>query len=537
VGPTASRSARPYFFLLVLIGTASFVGSVALTYVWPAAAFFLMPTRAWELAIGGAVAFTAAQWRRLPPPWAAIVGWIGLGVVLLTCARVSATTPYPGIAALLPVLGTALVIGAGCATPVRGVGRALSLPPVRVVGRASYSWYLWHWPVLLLAGPLLGHPLGLASRLVTVLVSGAMAVITVRVIENPLRLAAPLRRSAARSLALGGFATAGTVCVSAALLVLMPLPVGRGPAAPALAVTAPPIRSGESADVYNAAMQQAFAQVQTAVAASAELRAVPSNLKPRLANVAAERPALLLDGCLRSFFEITQPECAAGDTASTTTVALVGDSNAAMWSPGFRQVAAQRGWRLETMAKDACPLLDLQITNPRLHRKYTECEQWRSQILDRLRAERPRLIVIGTRRHYTAEYGVTSYDSAWLAALPRLVSQLRDTGAMVLVLGPIPDPLSDVPICLSGHLDDMAACSPLRLVAVNEIGIAAEAAATRAGGGQYADITALFCTPERCPVIVGDTLVYIDEAHLTPEYARQLAPVMGTIADRAFAYD
>jgi hypothetical protein len=370
-----------------------------------------------------------------------------------------------------------------------------------------------------------------------VVVSGAMAVLTVRVIENPLRFATPLRRSAARSLALGGVATAMTVCVGVALLVLMPLPVGRGPAAPALAVTAPPIRGGENADVYNAGMQHAFAQVTTAVAASAELTAVPSNLEPPLSNVAGEQPAMLLNGCLRSFFEITQPECATGDTTSTTTVALVGDSNAAMWSPAFQQVATQRGWRLETMAKDACPLLDLPITNPRLHREYTECEQWRSHILNRLRAERPRLIVIGTRRHYTAEYGVTSYDSAWLAAIPRLVAQLRDTGAKVLVLGPIPDPLSNVPICLSGHLDDMTACSPLRLVAVNETGIAAEATATKAGGGQYADVTALFCTPERCPVIVGDTLVYIDEAHLTLEYSQQLAPVMGTLADRAFAND
>ena len=84
-----------------------------------------------------------------------------------------------------------------------------------------------------------------------------------------------------------------------------------------------------------------------------------------------------------------------------------------------------------------------------------------------------------------------------------------------------------MPICLSGHLDDATACSPPRSTAVNQSGIAAEAAATKAGGGQYADLTDLFCTADRCPVIVGNTLVYMDVSHLTFEYSRLLAPVIG----------
>ncbi|EUA43770.1 putative acyltransferase domain protein [Mycobacterium xenopi 3993] len=80
-----------------------------------------------------------------------------------------------------------------------------------------------------------------------------------------------------------------------------------------------------------------------------------------------------------------------------------------------------------------------------------------------------------------------------------MVRQLRGTGAQVLVLGPIPDPHTVVPICLSGHLEDANACAPARSAAVNDAGIAAEAAATKAAGGHYADVTALFCTAKRCP--------------------------------------
>ena len=60
---------------------------------------------------------------------------------------------------------------------------------------------------------------------------------------------------------------------------------------------------------------------------------------------------------------------------------------------------------------------------------------------------------------------------------------------------------------------------------MNQSGIAAESAATKAGGGQYADLTELFCTADRCPVIVGNTLVYFDRNHMTLEYSRALAPV------------
>jgi hypothetical protein len=132
---------------------------------------------------------------------------------------------------------------------------------------------------------------------------------------------------------------------------------------------------------------------------------------------------------------------------------------------------------------------------------------------------------------------LTSYNPAWIDSLTRLVQQVRDVGANVLVLGPTPDPGSVVPICLSGHLDDAVACSPARSTALNQSGIAAEAAATKAGGGRYADLTELFCTTDRCPVVVGNTLVYLDSGHLTIEYSRLLAPAIGALADRALAHE
>ena len=534
----ATASQRPYLAILAMVAIVSLTLSLVISHWAPFVAFFSLPTRAWQLAVGGLIALTVGQWRRLSPRAAAIIGCAGLGVILLACNQLSASTLYPGTAALFPTLGAAMIIGAGCATPTQGCGRLLGLPPMRAIGRISYSWYLWHWPVLIFAPLILGHSLGLTARLTAALLSIGLAVLTQRLIENPLRFAPKIRNSPGHSLGLGAGATAVAAAVGIVLLVVVPTPVGRGaPAAPLNFTALPPPFARADIAAYDKAVNQAFAQVQAAVATSADLKAVPSNLQPPLADAADQLSDVYLNGCMGAAWQVKQPECASGDTASATTVAVVGDSNAAMWNQGFRKVADQRRWRLEMLVKAGCPLLDMLITSPQLHREYTECEQWRGQVVDRLRAERPQLVVVSMWRQYGVGSGYsadfTSYSPAWNDSLTRLVRQLRDAGSQVLVLGSIPDPQSVPPICLSGNLDDATACAPARSTAVDESGIAAEAAATKAGGGQYADLTDLFCTTDRCPVIVGNTLVYLDKNHLTIDYVRQLSSAMGALADRA----
>lgn len=381
----AAPSKSPYIVLLILIGGASFAYSLWATDVMPSMAYFSLPSRAWDLAAGCLLALTAHHWRRLPKTPAIAIGWAGFALILLACNRFRPTTPYPGTAALVPLLGTLLVLGAGCAAPSDGCGRVLAWGPLRAIGRLSYSWYLWHWPILLFVPLLLDRPVGLADRLAAVAISGGLAVLTLHVVENPLRYAARLRRSAKASLALGAVATAAAACVGFVMLMLIPAPVGRSVAAQALDVTAGTPLVNATADEYNKAIQRAFAQVQTAVAESADLPDVPSNLDPSLEGAAGEPQRLFFDGCLRNFLEVGVPECAMADTSSSTTVALIGDSNGAMWTPALQEVAAQRHWRLEMMAKGNCPVMDLPTIIS--GRPYTECEQWRNDVTARLQKE------------------------------------------------------------------------------------------------------------------------------------------------------
>lgn len=236
--PTESAgppTARPFLLLLAAVATLSFILSFVATYVLPAAAYFSLPTRAWQLALGGVIALTADRWRRLPARAAAATGWVGLAMIVAACLVLSPATLYPGTAALLPTMGAVLLIGAGCAVSAEGCGRFLAMAPMRAIGRVSYSWYLWHWPVLIFAPLIVGHSLGLVGRLTAALASLGLAVLTLRYIENPLRFAPIIRSSGWRSLGLGAVSTGMAVCVGAALLIMVPTPVGRGvPAASTL---------------------------------------------------------------------------------------------------------------------------------------------------------------------------------------------------------------------------------------------------------------------------------------------------------------
>nr|WP_280832696.1 acyltransferase family protein [Mycolicibacterium frederiksbergense] len=528
-----TRSPVPYACALGVLAGASLLVSLVWTRTLPAWAFFSLPTRAWELAAGGLVALTAAHWHKLPPVCAAVAGWGGLALVLVTCTQLGKGTPYPGTTALLPVLGTALVIGAGCATPDRGVGRLLSRPAMRSVGRLSYSWYLWHWPVLLLAPAVFGRGLGLTGRLAMAVIALGLAILTLHLVENPARFAPALRTSSWRSLAVGATATAVAVCAGLVLLAIRPVPTGAGPAAVPVAAVGTPPAAGVGTPRAAAPTMTPEQQLRAAIATSADLTAVPSNLSPSLGNIG--KPEVFLNGCVLSWKDVAQPDCISGDTSSAITVALIGDSHAAMWQPAMETAAQQRGWRLDTLAKVTCPLMKLPIVSPYLGREFTECKQWRADVLARVDKERPALIVLDMTRRYGADFGFVSYDQAWLDGLRQLVAQLRGTGARVLVLGPVPDPHTTVPTCLSAHMDDVNACTPDRSIALNSNGIAAEAAAVQAGGGRYAGLDPYFCTDRRCPVIVGNTLVFRDDNHITGEYAQLLSPVLAGLAASALA--
>jgi peptidoglycan/LPS O-acetylase OafA/YrhL len=195
--------------------TVSFAVSIIQTHSNPTAAYFSPLPRVWELALGGLVAVGTVNLRRLPPLVGALLSWLGLGAILLAAFAFSSTTAYPGCAVALPVIGTALVIAGGVATPAYGVEMLLRLPPFQWVGLISYSLYLWHWPVLTIAAQRSRTGgLSVGASMWCVLVSVALAMVTYLLLESPIRHNRFLTTKRWASLVLGGCLIASSLSVA-----------------------------------------------------------------------------------------------------------------------------------------------------------------------------------------------------------------------------------------------------------------------------------------------------------------------------------
>jgi peptidoglycan/LPS O-acetylase OafA/YrhL len=393
---------------LALAGAGSLALSLRLTARSAPWAFLSLPTRAWELAAGGLIALSASTLRRLPGVAAATLGWLGLEAIAWSIARFSAATPFPGIAALLPVGGTAAVLAAGCAAPRLGPGRVLGWWPLQAGGKLSYSWYLWHWPLLVLAPAVAGHPLGLGQNLSLAAASGLLALATVKLVEDPVRFSSWLRARPGRSLALGAGLTVSAAAATMATAVLVPIPHGQGLAAPpaVIRITRPPPRARRptTEDPAAARLASLSAPVVRAVAKAVTVGTVPANLEPSLESAHANQPRPVADGCLIRWLGVASGPCVYGSPASRRTVVLFGDSHALQWFPALDRAASAHRWRLVSLTKTTCPPVELSFWSPVLGRPYVECDRWRASMLQRIRAERPALVVLGAARHYGDVY-------------------------------------------------------------------------------------------------------------------------------------
>lgn len=145
---------RRYFgqrerLIMVALALLSLGASIWLVRADQAGAFYLLQSRAWELLLGGLLAlgvFPAIQSRLL----AGVLGLVGLALIAGSVLLYREDMPFPGLAALAPCIGAALLIQTGKDASLL-TAQALSLGPVRFIGLISYSLYLWHWPVAVIS--------------------------------------------------------------------------------------------------------------------------------------------------------------------------------------------------------------------------------------------------------------------------------------------------------------------------------------------------------------------------------------------------
>ena len=464
--------------LLVLIGV-SFAAGVLVPD-----GYFGTHTRAWELGAGALLALV----RPLPSRRLALAGW---AAILVAAFAFDDRTAYPGFAALLPVLGTVAVIAA----------RA-PLFAAPMLGRLSYGWYLWHWPLLVI----LGAGRGPAARLALCLLALGLAAITYHLVENPVRHLPALRRHPARGIGLG-LALSAVVAGLAIVAASHPPPVGASGAAAA--------PTGRTLD--------------TLLAGADRPAPLPANLTPPLAGAAKDLNRAYRDGCHVSLTGDDGPACGYGDPAAARSVVLFGDSHAAQWFPAFEELAVRRGWRLWTWTRSGCSPAGVDLDAGTVRRPYPECTAWRTRTLDRIRRLAPDLVVVSGRTGYRDLLAgpPADPDAAWRAGWERTVASLRHDAGRVVVLGDVPRLPSAPADCLAAHAGDVSFCAPPVASALDEPGW--RAAVRSVAGPSFVDPVPWLCAA-RCPVVLGNVLVYRDDNHITGAYARLVADRLGDAA-------
>ena len=176
--------------VMILTGTVivcSLVWSIYQTSVDPYGAYLSSLTRGWELALGGFVAAGTQYWLRIRAAVAIALTWCGVAGILVACIFFTGATPYPGWAAILPVVSSATIIAGGMAAGRWGAEAVLGTFVFRWIGKFSYSIYLWSWPILTIATQSSSRGLSLTQRLLSILASVALAAITYAIVENPIR--------------------------------------------------------------------------------------------------------------------------------------------------------------------------------------------------------------------------------------------------------------------------------------------------------------------------------------------------------------
>ena len=528
---SVGRSHRVLATIMASVTVASLVASVVLTQVAAPWAFFAPVTRAWELGLGALVAVMAAGTLRLGRRTAIAAGLLGLAGIAGAGIGLNNDTPFPGVAATVPVLGSALVIAAGLGRQAGPVSRLLTVAPMRWLGRISYSLYLWHWPLIVLPAAALGASLPTYGRVVLAVVAIPIAAASQRWIEEPFRHGrwigqAPRRTFAA---AAGLMLAVGVVAVS--LGALSSPASGDGRAAASSSISDAELDRAY-ADGLDVAIPGGTSTPSPSLAASDPPRTapgrVPADLVPELALARDDLPRIYGDGCHLSVPETASPACVFGSVASEQVIVLFGDSHAAQWFPALERLASSHGWRLVSLTKSSCPAADVTIWSTSLKREYSECDEWRRAALERIAREHPWLVVISDSREYTlwsegALVPAAEGGALWNGGLGRTLANLAAVAGRVVLIGDTPRSQVDPPVCLSRHPDDVLACASPQRLALDTARLAEERAVAATAHAGFVDPTAWVCPSEPCPVIVGRLLVYRDEQHLTATFARALA--------------
>ncbi len=483
--------------VLALVIGMVFVASLGYSF-WvtandPAAAYFVTPARVWQLAAGGLVALAAVRGARVLP-------WIGLTMIGLGFVLIDSQTAYPGTAALMPTLGTCLVLLGGPTGP-RSFDALTSSRPIQRLGDISYSVYLWHWPLVVLGPVALERALTPWDTFVALCLTLTLAELTYRYVEQPFRTGWLLRLPS-RSWLIGAVAIAVIVGLAvkfedvgddrvetAAVVFQKQAAIGGACFGAAAMVNDCPDR---------------FAKVSETVAIAG------SDDKP----MASRRPQ-----CSDTTGPFTKALCHYGDPDGKKTLLVWGNSHASAWSNAFAKAGKLLGLKVIVAARSSCPAAADPPPDSTLRESTDEeqkgCRRRNAWVLNSVVPQADIVVMADLRSGFVdAPERIPGYAES--------VAKVRASGAEVIWLADVPlaDTIytrRDGPQCLEAFGQCTNPVS--RALAAS---VVTEKVQQLVPDLPVIETRSQFCDDAQCYAALGGVSVYFDGSHLTGTYSRSL---------------
>lgn len=484
------RSVKMLAATMAVLAGASLVACVVTTNVNQPWAFFSLPTRAWEFAVGGLLAIAVAHIRfRRPLALASLAGWLGLTALGAVMLGYSDRTLFPGLAALVPVVAAALVILGNTWGTSAAPSRLLGLAPMVFLGEISYSIYLVHWPLLMIPQAALtagGSSLSAPAVLVLGAMSIPVAYVLYRTIERPFRDSAWAIGLPPRPVLLAALCTS---------IVLAGIGAGVGhwlkrqPMSTEITASAFVLRTDPQGTSY-----------------------VPANMTPTLSSIADER-SHEKPSCENLDRRSHVYRCDFGDNLAAPLVVFFGDSHADEFRFSLLGLADRGQIRLETFMMSGCPAAA--VTARYDGQPYAACDSWRSAAIKELVERHPAVVLLGS---FLADHDPRD-ESAWRKGYGQTIDALAPYTNVGLMVD-TPTPSFDVPTCVSAHLHDTGACA----VTIDPGFRGLEHSIASAHRVPAIDVDSYLCRGTTCPAVLGDVLAYSDGSHISPELSGRLAP-------------
>jgi peptidoglycan/LPS O-acetylase OafA/YrhL len=380
-------------YLVATITLASFIFSIYQTENSPIWAFYSLPTRAWELGLGALLV--------LVPPFKTrkFIGLIGFVLLIISAFLFNESTPFPGLNAALPVIGTILLIATINSWPPF-LNDVANSRISQWLGEISYPLYLWHWPLLVLPSTYFARPLEVYERLLAIAATILLADLTHRFIEEPYRNKKILPLLVYKKAA---YVTGISVFMGAVIM----------------------FTNSDKIDISGIKGAVSLAQIKA-------------------------RPQIYDDGCHANYAQTKSGKCEYGKLDSDKTMVLYGDSHAAQWFPALIEIANRSGYKLISLTKSACSSVET-IRRDQGGFKMSRCVQWRENTIKRIQGIKPDVLIMSSFQYFAQPPQFNDRTQWWNEGQRKLLNQVKNSSPHLIYITDTPHPTRDIPACLSNY--------------------------------------------------------------------------------------